>query len=139
MTDRPPGRERESGPAVTPGRPITTSSPPSTPRSHANSRLADGAVSERQRRAVLALSDERDAQLRLRLRAWREGRRAGYDAGWRDGFVAAVDGYKAAQQKAVRDLDLYLRRWGGPRGDFARPRPGDYPGGPVDFYGRRRS
>jgi hypothetical protein len=97
-------------------------------------------VSERQRaELLLALSDERDLQLRLRLDAWRDGYRAGHEAGRRDGFVAAVDGYKAAQQKAVRDLDAYLTRWDGPRGDFARPRPGDYTGGPVGFYGGRRS
>ncbi len=133
--DRPPGMT--NGPAR-PGRPITTS-PPSRRETMPESRLPRGAVSEPQRRAVLALSDERDVQLGLRLGAWREGRRAGYEVGWRDGFVAAVDGYKAAQQKAVRDLDAYLTRWGGPRGDFARPRPGDYTGGPVDLYRGRRS
>jgi hypothetical protein len=107
-------------------------------RREAVSRLKGGTVGERQRAALLALSNERDTWERWVLDAWRDGRRAGYEAGRRDGFTAAVEGYKAAQQKAVRDLDVYLTRWGGPRGDFARPRPGDYLGGPVDFWGERR-
>jgi hypothetical protein len=32
----------------------------------------------------------------------------------------------------ARDLDLELRRWGGRRKDFGRPRPSDHRGGPVE-------
>jgi hypothetical protein len=124
--DRPPGVK--NGPAITPGRPITTSSPPSTPRSHASSRLPDGAVSERQRRAVIALSDERDLWFARVYRTWREayalGRAHGYDAGYLDGIAAR----KHAQHLLVDVIGAHLARWDGLRRDFGKPRPGDYGG-----------
>lgn len=93
---------------------------------------------------LLGLSDERDIQLELRHRAWREGWHAGY-----------ADGYGAGHQDEAADRD---REWnriarpvarGGPahadlerkrwtvRGEqrtretFGQPHPDDYPGGPV--------
>ena len=82
---------------------------------------------------VLALSDERDQQLTLRLAAWREGYAAAaaqftdhYERGWADAALAL----KAAQHEVVSDLALELRRWDGLRERFADPRRGDFPGDP---------
>lgn len=79
---------------------------------------------------LLALSQERDTCLRLRLTAWREGYMAGrasraddYSAGVADGILAC----KAVQHGIVRDLRQHLRTWDGLRSRFADPRPGDYP------------
>ena len=102
-------------------------------------RLPRGAVTEPQRRAVLALSDERDLWLARVYRTWREayalGRARGYDAGYLDGIAAR----KHAQHLLVDVIGTHLARWDGLRRDFGKPRPGDYAGGPVDFYGGRRS
>jgi hypothetical protein len=80
---------------------------------------------------LLAVSDERDLQLRLRLGAWREGYAAGrapladeYERGWTDGVLA----YKAAQHNFVTDLQQHLVTWDGLRERFGQPRPGDFPG-----------
>lgn len=80
---------------------------------------------------VLAESDLRDRELRLRLAAWREGYAAAaaqfrehYERGLTDGVLA----YKAAEHGVVRDLRQHLRAWGGLREHFADPRPGDYMG-----------
>lgn len=69
-----------------------------------------------------------------------------YAAGYRAGYAAAWD---AAQAAAAEQIDsawaqlaaevrglarvpthayLEILRWGGPREEFGRPRPGDYPG-----------
>jgi hypothetical protein len=131
--DRPPGRERESGPAAKPGRPIATS--PVVTHTVASS----GDDIGRQRAAVLALSDERDIWLARVYRTWREayalGRARGYDRGYVDGIAAR----KHAQHLLVDVIGTHLYRWDGLRRDYGKPRPGDYAGGPVDFYGGRRS
>jgi hypothetical protein len=95
--------------------------------------VARGAVTERQRAALLALSDERDLWLRRVLDAWREG-------------------YQAALNDAV--VESLLRIWPAPghvsetekrryppdgREHFADPRPNDYTGGPAARDGGRRS
>jgi hypothetical protein len=90
---------------------------------------------------LIALSDERDLELRRRLEAWREGWRAAeahlgeqYEAGYVDGLLAR----KRIQHAGVRQLQLETLRWDGPREDFGRPRPGDYAGGslPLEHPGQ---
>lgn len=95
---------------------------------------------------VLALSDERDRQLALRLAAWRDG--------WRACELACRDAIEAAYWQGVNDADrewhaalapareaarrsartpshaeLEQRRWGpGGRSRYGDPRPDDYQG-----------
>lgn len=88
------------------------------------------------RAALLELSDERDRwQVRL-LQAWREGfifgaksRSDDYERGFHDGVMAS----KRTQQAVIEDVRVQLARWGGLRKDFGKPRPGDYPGGDVEW------
>jgi hypothetical protein len=89
-------------------------------------------------RELLALSDERAAALRLRLLAWREGRREGYAAGYRAGYDRAHRELEAAwheiadpaSRRGIPWAELEQRRWGpGGREHFGDPRPGDYLGG----------
>jgi hypothetical protein len=123
-------------PAAKPSRPIAT--PPPSRREVIHS-VALGAVSDRQRGAVLALSDERDLWLARVYRTWREayalGRRAGYDRGYLDGAAAR----KHEQHLLVDVIGTHLARWDGLRRDFGNPRPGDYTGGPVELERGRRS
>lgn len=42
-----------------------------------------------------------------------------------------VHGLGTSDSKSHAEMEQ--RRWGGPREDFGRPRPGDYLGGPVDW------
>ena len=77
---------------------------------------------------ILAQSDRADAELTLRLEAWRDGWRAcqqhqggAYEAGFADGILA----YKHAQHGLVTSLRGHLIRWDGLREHFSRPRPGD--------------
>ncbi len=88
--------------------------------------------------ALLALSDERDKWLRRVLASWRDGHRAGYEAGYDRGYVDGVLARKHAQHLLVDVIGRHLARWDGLRRDFGKPRPGDYTGGPVDFWGGRR-
>jgi hypothetical protein len=63
-----------------------------------DSRLPRGAVTERQRAALLALSDERDLWLRRVLAAWREGYEQSRRGSYRDGYDLGFDhGYAARQ------------------------------------------
>ena len=89
-----------------------------------------------ERERLLELSDERDAQLRLRLDAWRDGWRADetregdrYEAGFADGAMALKD----VQHDIYQGIRQERERWavrGEPRTReaFGRPHPGDYPG-----------
>lgn len=61
--------------------------------------------------AVLDLSDERDAELELRHRAYQEGHMEGSRAQWDEGYAAAVADMKRAQHDTVTELQLDLRRW----------------------------
>jgi hypothetical protein len=71
-------------------------------------------------RAWLALSDERDLQLRLRLAAWREG--------W-DACLDALAYHVGGRIMPARPTDLEVQRWGpGGREHFTDPRPGDFIG-----------
>jgi hypothetical protein len=86
---------------------------------------------------LLALSDERDVQLALRLAAWRDGYRAGHAAGYDRGFERGARLLEAEWPVAVASVtacgpslaELERLRWGPDgRGHFGDPRPGDYPG-----------
>jgi hypothetical protein len=74
------------------------------------------------RELLLALSDERDAQLALRL------------AAWRDGYAAALDDAVTASLARIwpppgHVTEADKRRYPPHgRGRFGDPRPGDYPG-----------
>lgn len=81
--------------------------------------------------ALLALSDERDRQIALRLQAWRDGYAAAvahlgeqYEVGWVNGLLAR----KRIQHAIVEAAKLEMVRWGGLRARFGDPRPGDYEG-----------
>ena len=91
------------------------------------------------RAALLAVSRERDLQLRLRLAAWREGYRAGWEHGWRAGYEAADCDQAASWAEVAKPKarssgrDLERRRWavrGEPRtrAEFGQPDPADHPG-----------
>jgi len=82
--------------------------------------------------SLLARSDAMDVQLRLRLRAWREGYAAAerahdddYERGVHDGALAR----KRAEHDLLRMAQMDAERWG-PLGreHFADPRPGDFQG-----------
>lgn len=90
---------------------------------------------------LLGLSDERDVQLELRQRAWREG----WDAGYADGYDAGHQDEAAARDRDWRRIARPIAR-GGPsaaeleakrwtvRGErrtpetFGQPHPDDFPG-----------
>lgn len=86
---------------------------------------------------VIDRSDERGAQLRLRLAAWREGWLAGHGNGYEQGRRDALDEETAQRREAAglaaEAMELQRERWRlrGQRRDratFSRPHPGDYPG-----------
>jgi hypothetical protein len=86
---------------------------------------------------LLALSDERDASLALRLDAWRDGYQTGHATGYDAGYTRGAQLLEAEWPAVVATVvacgpslaELELLRWGpGGREHFADPRPGDYPG-----------
>ena len=95
--------------------------------------------------ALLEVSDLLDAELRLRLAAYREGWRAAeqahagdYSRGYADGLTRR----KHAEHEAVEALRLYLRRWelrgqGRTRRTFGDPHPDDC--GPGEAAQRARA
>jgi hypothetical protein len=123
-------------PAAKPGRPIATPPPPSAEVIH---RVARGDDIDRRRAAVLALSDERDLWLARVYRTWREAYALGRARGYGDGYLDGAAARKHAQHLLVDVIGTHLARWDGLRRDFGKPRPGDYPGGPVAWDGGRRS
>lgn len=77
---------------------------------------------------ILAESNYRDLELKLRHEAWRDGYRAGrteLEGAYIRGYTDAVADLKAIQHGIVRNLQLELRRWDGPRENFGAPRPAD--------------
>ncbi|GAA4396052.1 hypothetical protein GCM10023088_78210 [Actinomadura verrucosospora] len=71
--------------------------------------------------------------------AYRLGFAAGRDVGYAQAEADMAREW-APMAARVRDLarrpnhaELERRRWGGRRGDFSRPRPGDHPGGPKPW------
>ena len=86
---------------------------------------------------LLALSDERDAQLGLRKRAYRDGYTEGARGQWSAGYAAAMTDMKRVQLGLVAALDrlgdLERKRWV-VRGEvrsretFGRPHPDDFQG-----------
>jgi hypothetical protein len=135
--DRPPGREREGGPAVTPSRPrhaAFTAAAGQQQGSTAAS-VSRGAVSGRAPRGaaeLLALSDERDKWLRRVLDAWREG----YQAALSD---AVVESLLRIFPEPGHVSDLEKRRYPPDgREHFGKPRVGEYAGGPVKWEGGNR-
>ena len=90
--DRPPGAERDRGPAATPDPPRRALPPRSRQQGSTAASVPPGAV-----RRLIALSDERDRWERLALdwarRAYRSGCQDGLRAGRVDGFRL---GYAAA-------------------------------------------
>lgn len=81
---------------------------------------------------LLEWSDAMDAQLTLRLAAFREGWRAAEQAHAGDYDLGFVDGLlrrKRMEHDEVDAAELEARRWGrAGRAHFADPRPGDFPG-----------
>lgn len=84
------------------------------------------------RTALLALSNERDQWEKREDAAYRAGYAAGLelaDAAYRTGLADALLAIKRINRGLVGDLKSHLAMWGGrPRGRFADPQPGDYPG-----------
>lgn len=60
---------------------------------------------------VLSQSAERDAQLKLRHRAYREGYLEGSHDQWSAGYAAAIEDVKAAEHEIAARLHLDLPRW----------------------------
>jgi hypothetical protein len=60
---------------------------------------------------TLSQSDERDAQLELRLEAYREGWQDGARDQYSAGYAAAVGDMKSAQHAVLPELQLEIRRW----------------------------
>src|SRR5215472_9287266 len=94
---------------------------------------------------LLDLSGERDVWLRRVYAAWRAGYRAGFGAGDAAGSRRTARAWHATAIGLPLSVlgptwaELERRRWGpGGRAHFGDPRPGDYEGGPVDFWGGRR-
>jgi len=86
---------------------------------------------------VLAVSDQRELQLELRLQAWREGWLAGHEVGDQGGYARAIKDMERRWHEVADPVarggpsfaELERRRWGpGGRKHFGDPRPGDYPG-----------
>jgi hypothetical protein len=95
---------------------------------------------------LLALSDERTLWLRRLLdaerRGYDRGREAGYANGRRDEAVVRDRAWREFSTPIARGApsfaELEICRYGkGGRAHFADPRPGDYPGGPVPWDGRK--
>jgi hypothetical protein len=90
---------------------------------------------------LLAESPERERV--IFERAWSAGYAVGFDAGAEVGYRRAcaelarewAEVSRGVRQTAGRPTvaELDMRRWGGRREDFGRPRPGDYMGGPVEW------
>ena len=89
---------------------------------------------------LLALSDERDTQLQLRHRAYREGYAEGARGQWSAGYAAAMADMKRVQLGLVDALDLVgdlaRRRWTvrgeqRTRDTYGAPHADDYPGRTV--------
>jgi hypothetical protein len=98
---------------------------------------------------VLSQSNERDQQLELRHRAYREGHVDGGRDQWSAGYAAAVTDVKRAQHDLVDEVGVELGRWHlccGPcrrtghragctrcenrtRATFGQPHPDDYKAG----------
>lgn len=95
-----------------------------------------GGNGEHSTKALLELSDERDASLRRRLAAFREGYHAAELAHAADYSIGYVDGLlrrKHLEHDAVDAAKLYARRWelrGEPRTreTFSQPHPDDFTG-----------
>jgi hypothetical protein len=87
---------------------------------------------QRDLRTLLALSDERDRWEAWSLLTYREGFAAGQEsmAGqYAQGYSAALTEIRRQSHGFVGFLKDHLAMWGGhPRGRFADPRPGDWPG-----------
>lgn len=93
--------------------------------------------------AVEMLADSAERERSIADAMWSAGYAAGLDAGTeigRDQAEAEMARAWAPVAESVRRLgrsltreELELRRWDGRREDFGRPRPGDHPGGPVDW------
>jgi hypothetical protein len=137
--DWPPGRRSADGARVAypERRPSQTRQPAEAEVSVAS--VAAGRDRALDRAGLLALSGERDRDLRRILAAWREGYAAGRADGWRDGYAKALDEEAAAWRRVAGRVgrgagdpsfaELERRRWGpGGREHFADPRPGDFPG-----------
>lgn len=88
---------------------------------------------------LLAVSDERDRQLKWRLQAWADGWRAGYDAGRSAGYLEAVAEAKRADHAiygmVAAQSEVERARWrlrgerrARTRREFSMPHPDDYPG-----------
>lgn len=123
--DRPPGREREGGPAIAPepDRPHHANPAARSDAEVIHRIIARDGDSERQRAALLALSDERDLQLRLRLAAWREG----YQAALGDAVVASL---LRIWPEPGHVPEIEKRRYPpGGRLSWIIPRPGETDGG----------
>jgi hypothetical protein len=109
-------------------------------------RASDGSLDLRRVAALLALSDERDTWLRRVYASWKDGYRAGYEAGDAAGTRRTQREWHVTNAGLPRSIlgptwaELELRRWGpGGRAHFGDPRPGDYTGGPVGAWdGRQR-
>jgi hypothetical protein len=152
--DRPPGRERDGGPAAEPDRHLCRN-PAARSDAEVIHRVADGAdIGQRRRAAWLRLSDERDLWLRRVLDAWREGYAVGRRSMDDAVTTAYIDGLlrrKGIEHEHIRALtggtdrvdlwqDQQKRTWGpGGREHFADPKPGDYTGGPVAWDGEQHA
>ena len=123
MRDGPPARH-------SPGdRPLKATTPPPQQRGSAAAIVRRGGRPA----ALIALSDERDLQLRLRLAAWRAGYQAGSAAGYQRGYAQAVRDWKVTAGllpggPTFAELD---RRRYPPDGrrSWILPRPGEADGG----------
>ena len=91
------------------------------------------------------LINQLDAILGNREALFRTAYEMGFNAGRDVGYAQAKHEEEqdwAALTAHVQSLgtsdakthtEMELRRWGGPRADYGKPRPGDYPGGPCDW------
>lgn len=79
--------------------------------------------------------------------AFRDAYRLGFEEGWQVGRIhldhelVEQDRRRADYIRGIANSPTYaaleLRRWDGRRQDFAKPRPGDHPGGPVAWETNR--
>ncbi|MFC6080734.1 FliH/SctL family protein [Sphaerisporangium aureirubrum] len=92
---------------------------------------------------LVRLLADLDGQRRRERQAYAEGYRDGHRSGWDVGYAHACHEMAtewAKLRRVVRGTaagpshaELEHRRWQGRRADFGRPRPGDHPGGPVQW------